>query len=78
MRDCWLPNKGLWILNIWDSFYSKMKKWLVTKDPKRDYSIVNNFFRRFKVNCYNVVSSNEKTCDRDCLVYQIFFILVKN
>jgi hypothetical protein len=45
MRDCGLSNKRLWSLNIWDYLYSKMNDWLVTKDPKRDCSIVNNFFR---------------------------------
>jgi hypothetical protein len=38
---------------------------------------VNKFFRRFKVNCYTIVLSNGEACDKDCLVYQTFFIFVK-
>jgi hypothetical protein len=55
-----------------------MKDLLVTKHHKKDGSITNNFFRRFKVNCYTIILSNRETCANDCLVYQTFFILVKN
>jgi hypothetical protein len=54
-----------------------MKNLLVTKYLKRDYSIVNNLFRRFKINCYTVILSNGKTCDRDCLIYQKIYISEK-
>jgi hypothetical protein len=56
-----------------------MNDLLVTKGSKIYCSIVNNFFGWFIVYCYTIVLSNAQACDRDCLVYQIFFyISLKN
>jgi hypothetical protein len=38
-------------------FILKMSDLLVTKYHKRDFSIVNNFFRSFIINCYSIVLS---------------------
>jgi hypothetical protein len=44
-----------------------MRDLLVTKSPKKDCSIMNEFFKQFIVNYYTIVLSN-----RECLVYQLF------
>jgi hypothetical protein len=37
---------------------------LVINGPKRNCSIVNNFFKHLIANCYIIVLSNEESCDK--------------
>jgi hypothetical protein len=46
-----IRDRGVQIFDL-RFLYTKMKDLLVTKDPKRNCSIVHTFFRCFKVNCY--------------------------
>jgi hypothetical protein len=59
-RNCDFQTRNSGVQIFEDSLYSKMTDLLVTKDPKRDYYIVNKFFKRFKVNCYIIILSNEE------------------
>jgi hypothetical protein len=68
--DCGLLNEGLWIPNIWNSLYSKMKDLLVTKSSKRNCSIAIKFFRRFIAYCYTTILWN---CHRVLVLFSHIF-----
>jgi hypothetical protein len=51
-----------------------MRDLLITKCPIKDCSIVNKILRRFIVNCYTIVLSNENAMIETVLIFFLHFL----